>query len=75
MWGMTSLDTLHVDVLHGVPLLFCHFEEGMPRIDSGVVDQHIDAAKALERIVHHGRHGVATARVGLKGKGRSALRF
>jgi hypothetical protein len=68
-------DTLQVGVVHGVPLLFCHFQKGLAGIDAGVVDQDIDAAKASDRVVDHFCHGIATAGVGLKGKGGAAFRL
>src|SRR3984885_14765580 len=64
-------DTLKVDVLHGVPLLFCHFEERLTRINAGIVDQNVDAAKAFERILNNFLHGITAASIGFKTKRRA----
>ena len=68
-------DALQVDVLHGVPMFFCHFQEGLPGIDSGVINQDIDASKAGNGILNNFRHIVALAGVGFKAKRRAAFRL
>src|ERR1700722_4177516 len=66
-------DALQVDVVHAVPLLFCHFQEGLPRIDTGVVNQNVDSSKALDRILNNRRHGIAVPGSGLKAERGAAV--
>ena len=79
MWGMTSFvqwkTLFRLMSCIAVPLLLCHFEEGLPRINAGVVDQNVDAPEAGHRILDHLCHSVAAAGIGLKAKCRAAFRL
>src|SRR5437899_4274127 len=47
---------LEICVLHGIPLLLGHAQKGLPRIDSGVIDQDIDPARTLRRAIDPALH-------------------
>ena len=64
---------LEVDVEHRVPLVLGQLVRQPVGADAGVVEQHVDAAEALDRRVDGGAHGRVVAHVGDAATQRAAL--
>ena len=64
--------TLEVDGEDDVPLLFRHVEDHLVAQDAGVVDDDVEPAEGVERLLHHAVAGLEVGDVVVVGDGVAA---
>src|SRR5260370_40884978 len=49
----TEVDSFETDVDHPIPLLLAGLDDVLGHVDTGIVEEHVDAAERTQSLVHH----------------------